>query len=185
MRLRKLTKMQTVNNGTRSLFESVMMPEIILALRDWGRSTSVGVLIGALGLSFHCKPRFTQDIDFLVQEFPDIPDKIRGFTRTAPHSLQHDLTQVEVNILSPSSGCVPKEIAEQVFLRAILSNGIRVASASGLVALKLFGLRRVQDQADAVALIKTGGVDLSGWPISPEKLAEFEGLVAVAKTNPG
>jgi hypothetical protein len=35
MRLREITKMRTANTGTRSLFESVMAPELIAALNDW------------------------------------------------------------------------------------------------------------------------------------------------------
>jgi hypothetical protein len=114
MKLRKITKMQTINDGTRSLVESIMMPEIIVALRDWSRSTQAGVLIGSLGSSFHCKPRFTEDIDFLVLEWIGIPERVRGFTRTTPDSLRHDRTQAEVNLLTPSSINVPIKAAEQV-----------------------------------------------------------------------
>jgi hypothetical protein len=56
MRLRKLTKMQTINDGSRSLIESIMSPEVIVALRDWVRSTksaaarqAAGAVIGGLG----------------------------------------------------------------------------------------------------------------------------------------
>jgi hypothetical protein len=63
--------MQTINDGTRTLIESIMMPELIAALRDWAKSGSGGVLIGGLGLSYHARPRFTQDIDFLFLEPPD------------------------------------------------------------------------------------------------------------------
>lgn len=50
--------------------------------------------------------------------------------------------------------------------------------------MKLFGLRRLQDEADAVALIKTGHVDLSGWPLPPEKISAYEGLIEMAKADP-
>jgi hypothetical protein len=60
----------------------------------------------------------------------------------------------------------------------------RVATASGLVMLKLFNLRRVQDEADVVALIKTGQVDLSGWPLPPERVSAFQRLVEIAKSDP-
>jgi hypothetical protein len=36
--MRKLTKMQDINRGDRSLIESVMNPEVIFALRDWVKS---------------------------------------------------------------------------------------------------------------------------------------------------
>ena len=89
-----------------------------------------------------------------------------------------------MNIATPSSINVPKEIAEQVFLTATLSNRFRVATPSGLVAIKLFGRRRVQDDADIVALIKIRRVDLAGWPLAPAMLAAFEGWVEIAKTDP-
>src|SRR5271166_114168 len=191
MRLRKLTKMQTINDGSRSLIESIMSPEVIVALRDWVRSTksaaareAAGVVIGGLGLSYHCKPRFTQDIDLLFLEPGDIPHHVRGFTRTATGEFRHDRTQVEVHVAIPLSVGVPNEIAEHVIRTANRSNGIRVATASGLVMLKLFNLRRVQDEADVVALIKTGHVDLSGWPLAPEEASAFQRLVEIAKTDP-
>lgn len=51
------------------------------------------------------------------------------------------------------------------------------------MALKLFRLSR-QDEADIVALIKTGRVDLSGFPLSAKKLSGFRELVEVAATDP-
>ena len=191
MRLRKLTKMQTVNDGTRSLIESIMSPEVIVALREWVRSTkspatgeAAGVVIGGLGLSYHCKPRYTQEIDLLFLEPADVPHHVRGFTRTATGEFRHDRTQVEVHVAIPLSIEMPNEIADQIIRTATLSNGLRVATASALVALKLFGLRRVQDDADAVALIKTGKVDLSRWPLPPERVSAFQRSVEIAKTDP-
>jgi hypothetical protein len=89
-----------------------------------------------------------------------------------------------VHVAIPLSIGVPNEIAERVIRTATISNGIRVSTASGLVALKLFGLRRLQDEADAVALIKTGHVDLSGWPLPTEKTSAYEGLIEMAKADP-
>jgi hypothetical protein len=42
----------------------------------------------------------------------------------------------------------------------------------------------MRDRADIVDLIKTGQVDLSGWPLSSEMLAAFDALVETAKTDP-
>jgi hypothetical protein len=191
MRLRKLTKMQAINDGSRSLIESIMSPEVIVALRDWVRSTkspatgeAAGVVIGGLGLSYHCKPQFTQNIDLLFLQLGDIPHAVRGFTRTSTGEFRHDRTRVEVHVAIPLSIGVPSEIAEHVIRTADLSNGIRVSTASALVSLKLFSLRRVRDEADVVALIKTGRVDLSGWPLPPEKVSAYEGLIETAKVDP-
>lgn len=41
MRLRRLTKMRTPNDGIRSLVESSMSLDVIAALRDWTRTTGL------------------------------------------------------------------------------------------------------------------------------------------------
>jgi hypothetical protein len=145
---------------------------------------AAGVLIGGLGLSYHCKPRYTSEIDLLFLEPADVPDALPGFARTTGGGFCHDRTRVQVNIATPSSIGVPQDVVEQVFLRGTLSNRLRVATPSGLVAIKLFGRRRVQDDADIVALVKTGRVDFSGWPLAPAMLAAFDGWVEIAKTDP-
>jgi len=180
--MRKLTKMRDINRGDRSLIESIMMPEVIVALRDWARSTGSSVLIGALGLSYHCKPRYTQDIDFLFLKPSDVPDAVGGFSRIGS-GFQHNRTRIAVDIFTPSSIDIPRDVAEQVIVTVTLSNNIRVASASGLVALKLLR-SSMQDKADIVALVNTEHVDLSGWPLPPEMLGVFEALVEVARTDP-
>jgi hypothetical protein len=63
-----------------------------------------------------------------------------------------------------------------------MSDGVRVASESGLVVIKLFRLSR-QDEADIVALIKTDRVDVSGFPLPAEKMAAFRMLVEAAATD--
>jgi hypothetical protein len=108
---------------------------------------------------------------------------IPGFYRTTSSIFEHLQTHVQVNILSPSSMSTPEEIAEQIILTATLSNRIRVATPSGLVALKLFRLS-AHDKADIIALIKTGRVGLSEFPLPPEKLVAFDALVSEAATDP-
>jgi hypothetical protein len=118
--------------------------------------------------SYHCKPRFTQDIDFL---FSRACHYTACRSRFHPHStdeFRHDRTpgrsarrQPVIDQCSPAD---PRTSHSYRFER------IRVATASGLVALKLFGLRVVQDEADVVALIKTEHIDLSNWSLPPEKV---------------
>jgi hypothetical protein len=105
-----------------------------------------------------------------------------GFSRIGS-GFQHNRTRIVVDIFTPSSINVPREIAEQVIGTVTLSDNIRVASASGLVALKLFR-SSMQDKADMVALIKTGQVYLAGWPLSSDMLAASGALFEMAKTDP-
>ena len=55
--LRDMSKMRTMNDGTRTLSESIMLPEVGDAIRDWVRSRGGGVLIGDAALCYHARPR--------------------------------------------------------------------------------------------------------------------------------
>jgi hypothetical protein len=118
--LRKLSKMQTVNDGTRSFTESVINPELIVALRE-AKSTDSGVLIGGLGLSFHCKPHYSGDIHCLFLEPSGVLNVVRGFSRVGS-SFRHDRTGIAVDIFTPASINIPRVIVEKVFQTATLSD---------------------------------------------------------------
>jgi hypothetical protein len=93
----------------------------------------------------------------------------------APREPSRHATQAAINI--------PAEVADEVVLTAIMSDAARVASESGLVALKPFRRSR-QDEADIIGLIKTGRVDLSVFPLSAKKMSAFRELVEVAQNGP-
>jgi hypothetical protein len=185
MGLRNVAKMNSINDAahSRSLIESIMMPELISVLRAWIAAGGGGVLIGAAGFAFHIRPQFTQDLDFLFLDDAAIPETVPGLSRISPRLLRHHRTGIEVNVVTPAALGVPLEIAEEIARTAILSDGVQVASESGLVALKLFRRSR-QDEADIVAIIKTGRVELSGFPLSAEKMLAFHELVEAAATDP-
>ncbi len=185
MKIRNVGKLNIVNDAahSRSLFESIMMPELISALRDWTEAAGGGVLVGTAALSFHVRPRMSHDIDFLFIDDADIPTAIPGFSRISPVRLRHNRTGVEVTVVTPDAIQIPLEVAEEVDRMAIVSDGVRVVSESGLVALKLFRRSR-QDEADIVASVKTDRVDLSTFPLSAERMAAFRELVEAAKTDP-
>jgi hypothetical protein len=182
--LHKLTaKRNKANDGTRTLFESTMMPASISALRDWSQVRAAGVLIGGLALSYHARPRMTQDLDFLFLSASDVPDQVPGFGRDGPNAFRHDGTHVEVKIVTSDLIGVPRTVVEKVIDTATESDGIHVATAAGLIALKLYRLS-MQDKADIVALIKSGRA--SGLPeflLPADKTADFEGLVDAARTD--
>lgn len=148
---------------SRTLLESVIAPEVSTAIKDWIGSTDVpGVLIGGLALSFYAKPRYTADVDVLYATDSGIPSYIPGFKKVRPHSFQHNKTHVEVEVLSPEFLGVPDGLVKQVVQTAETSNGMRIASKAGLVALKL-QRAELQDQADIQALLRTGDVDLTPY----------------------
>jgi len=183
MPLRDISKMRTINDGTRTLFESVMMPEIVIALRDWSQARADGVLIGALGLSYYARPRMTQDVDFLFLHDGDVPVSVPGFTWIGDHAFQHDGTQVKIDVITTKVAHIPPKIIQQVIDSAVESDGVKIASASGLIALKLHRLS-MQDKADIIALIKTGTVNVDGFALPPETLRALEVLEMEAPHDP-
>ena len=179
MRLKSVIEgLNTINDGalSRPLFESIIAPEIAAAVEQWIGSADIpGVLIGGLALSFYAKPRYTADIDVIYATDSDIPGNIRGFNRIRSHSFQHNDTHAEVEVLSPEFLGLPKDLVKQVVNTAVTSNGMKIASPSGLVALKLFRGGR-QDQADIEQLIQTGNVDLTHFKqwLSNDQMAMYQ-----------
>lgn len=159
--------MNRFNDGelSRPLFHAVVVPELITVIKNWiGSTTGPGVLIGDLALSFYVKPRHTICVDVLYTTDQEIPVYVRRFTRIGNYSFQHNETHVEVKVLNVKFLGIPKGLVEKVVETAVESNGIKIASKSGIVALKLQRARR-QDQADIEQLIESGGVDLA--PFEP------------------
>lgn len=165
-------------NLSRPLIESIIVPEVTAALKKWiGSGNIPGVLIGGLALSFYAKPRYTADIDVLFLSDQDIPSQISGFKRIRSHSFQHNNTHVEVEVLSPSFLGLPEGLVQKVTETAIDSSGMRVASPSGLVALKLFR-NTLKDDADIQDLLLTGKVDLQPFTpwLNQQQIKRFENI---------
>lgn len=163
---------------SRPLLESIIVPEVTSALKKWiGLSDIPGILIGGLALSFYAKPRYTADIDVLFLSDRDIPDQIPGFKKIRSHSFQHNDTHVEVEVLSPSFLGLPEELVKKVTETAIESGGMKVASPSGLVALKLFR-DSLKDDADIQDLLLTGKVDLQPFTpwLNQQQIERFENI---------
>ena len=180
--MRKLTKMQTENNGNRSLFESVLPEPVLAVLRDWKAAGAPGILIGGLALSYYVKPRMTQDIDILLMSDADIPVSVSKFKKTRDHAFQHNRTHVEVEAVTPEYVNTNRSVFEKVASTARESDGFKIASPSGLVALKL-GRFSMQDQADIVALINHETIDLTGFGMSQENMRRFMSLLPIAASE--
>lgn len=157
--------------------ESILYPEVVAALeqlRENGWPPN-GVLIGGIALSFHVKPRTTQDIDLFFLTPDSIPTAMEGFRRHRSNAFEHLQTGVEVEVVSPATINIDLGLARAVFETAVVTNGIRVASPSGLVALKL-QRRHAIDEADIVQLIQTGLTDLTAFPLTDGQLAAYARL---------
>jgi len=171
---RLIDKMNNVNDGTRTLTESILIPEIALALSDWITNYQENyVLIGGLALSYYVKPRTTIDIDVLFLNFNDIPKKVLKFKKHRTLAFQHNITHVEVETVTPESINLPIEVAQKVFDTAIIKDNIKIASPSGLVAMKLFRFNRM-DQADIENLILNTTIDLTFFNIPKELIKKYK-----------
>ena len=126
------------NDGTRTLFESIVDPDVELAIKQWKKSAGdTGVLIGGLALSYHAKPRQTMDIDVLYLNQKQIPDKVDGFKRIRDHAYLNLDTHVEIEILDANFLNINAGLVQTVIDNAVNTGGMPVADAGGLIALKL------------------------------------------------
>lgn len=170
--LRNIEKMNDINDGSRSLFESVVSNEVLDALTDWVSSGSDGVLIGGLALSYYVKPRSTMDVDVLFLSPEQIPDSVPDFKRHRKGAFQHNKTHVEIEVLTPKTINITTELVQSVIDTSIVKDGIRIASPSALIALKLGRFSR-QDQADIEALTNSCEIDLTPFNLSPELIEKY------------
>lgn len=179
MKLRDLLKANFVNDGTRSLLESILIPEVGKAFKDWKANAGnvKCVLIGGAALGYHIKPRTTVDADLLFVAKDDIPLFVEKFKRTRPGAFMHKETNVEIEVLSPESINMPADVAQAIYDNAKVDDGIKIASPSGLIVSKLIRFK-LQDQADIQALYELGNIDLSPYPIPNEWKEKYEKLVA-------
>ena len=67
-----IDKLNIVNDGTRSLMESIAIPEVERALKDWNKIDHSGILIGGCAIGYYSKPRATTDVDILFLSKTDI-----------------------------------------------------------------------------------------------------------------
>lgn len=171
----RIDLMKTANNGTRSLFESIMVSEVSHTIKKWSASNIKSVLIGGLALSYHNIPRYTQDIDILFLSKADIPQRLSGFKKIRPHSFQCNDTHVEVELLDSDFLNISTDLVKEVFNTAVKTDGILIASPSGLVALKLQRFSR-QDQADIESLKSHHNIDLSVFTLTADCVKKYESI---------
>lgn len=188
MRLKSIIQnMYKINdiNLSRPLLESIVAPEVNLALSDWIKNSgSKGVLIGGLAYSYYAKPRATMDVDILFLSNQEIPSYVHGFKKTREYAFLHKKTHVEIEVLEPSFLKISTGLVQKVIQTAVKSNNMNIASKSGLVALKLARGSR-KDQGDIEGLIETRGVDITPflpW-LSEKQIQLFKEIDSEVKGN--
>lgn len=167
-----LTRIDYAKSAAHSLDHVALVPEVGQALKKWIASGGGGVLIGGLAMSFYAKPRNTEAVDLLFLTQAAIPESVAGFKRTRLGAFQENKEHVEIETVVPSAINITQALAEKVLTTARTVDGIKVASAEGLVALKLYASdnprRKLRDLGDVERIVENVNVDLSSWPITDE-----------------
>ena len=172
----RIDLMKSINDGTRSLFESIMVPEVEHALKKWSKLNINSVLIGGLALSYYNVPRYTQDIDILFLSKNDVPFKLDGFKKIRNHSFQCNDTHVEIELLDSDFLNISNNLVKEIFKTSIKKDDMLIASPSGLVALKLQRFSR-QDQADIEVLSKNHKIDLKNYTLTKDHIEKYESII--------
>lgn len=183
-KLRNLSVANGPNDGSRSLEDSIIVPEVKHAVNVWKKSSSKSkpVLIGGLAYSYYAKPRATTDVDFLYLQENDVPESVDGMKRIRPSAFQDNKTHVEVEVLTNKTLHLPQHILNKVFKTAKDVGSVRIASPEGLIALKLYA-GRAKDYGDIVELMKAVSVELSldDWHLDQPQKLKLKELVSQAK----
>lgn len=190
MRLAEVVdKWYKINDGSRTLLESVVVPEVGQAVKDWIANAKPDfVLVGGLALAYHHIPRMTMDVDvlYISRDAKPSAEEVHGFKQQRAHMFQHKKTHVEIETLTPEFLNLPQQLVDAVFDTALQVGNVKIASKSGLVALKLAakrtGAKGLQDQADIINLISLGGIDLSPFDLTDDQKKQFEFLSREALT---
>lgn len=176
MTIRFLGKTRGPNDGTRTLEESTLAPELVVALKDWKAGTDhAPLLIGGLALSYHVKPRFTQDIDLLFLNPSEVPSDVPGFKKIREHAFEHLKTGVEVKVLDPAFINVPALVVRTCYERSTQDRlGFKIPDRESLIVLKLHRYS-LQDRADIKALHEdVPQINLKDWHIeSPDVVKNY------------
>lgn len=184
MRVRDIVaKWKVPNDGTRTIMESIMVPEVGLAFNAWIKQIPKGnfVLIGGLALSFHGIVRSTEDVDCLYLSGNVIPEEVVGFNHHRKSAFEHKRTGVEIETVYPEMfPRISSSLVQQVFNTAINHDGVLIASKSGIVALKAQAMRTgakgARDRSDIMELLELGDIDVSGYDISEDAVKYIDHL---------
>lgn len=178
--------------GRKAVETSVMIPEVLAALVDLASLApdAEWVLIGGLALGAYAKPRTTEDVDILVvsdDSMDEIAQKLSSkFKKTTKHAFEHRRTGVSLEVVTPTTVPVSEQIMKDVLASAethvVKGYKVKVASAAGLIALKLHratgtSTRAMQDQVDIRSILQANGhQDLSKYGLKKAEKDLYEKL---------
>jgi len=135
--------------------------EVDAAFEDWINNTydKNQVLIGGMALVNYDIDRSTQDVDFLFLSSDEIPEQVNGFKKYRGNAFQHNKTHVEIEVLTNKSINLDPTIVDLIFKTAYQKEKFKIASPSGLVAIKLDRFSP-SDERDISLLMKNYSIDI-------------------------
>lgn len=131
-------------------------------------------LIGGVAAGYRSQPRYTQDLDFILQvpqlALPGLLDDLQaqGFSFdplttirqwTQEHMTALAFHEVRVDWLKPVLPCY-QHVIDTASVEPLLGTTVRIASAEGLILTKLLSFR-AQDQLDIVNLLAANRGELN------------------------
>lgn len=176
-------KQKFKNDGIRTIKESILDYRVEEVFKEWVMYSGVNncVLIGGVAVSYYLRVRNTNDIDFIFLSEEDIPTNVYKFRKVRKHGFRHIKTHVEVEVLTPETINISQELFEKVYQTANLSDGVKVASPVGLIALKLNRLSYM-DINDIIELTKycyenNIKINLHDYKVDSEKIKKYYELI--------
>ncbi len=118
----------------------------------------------------------TFDADFLYTSDADIPISIEGFRKARTPAFIHRGTGIEFEMLSSEYLKVDKATVKKVFDTCVKSEGFKIASPEGLVAMKLCRWNR-QDQADCAAVMLATKGNMKPWNLDRDATSKLQVLL--------
>ena len=152
--------------------------------------TSQGIIhavIGGMAVSAYSPPRMTEDVDFLVPE--SALSVIQELGDTSPLAESVDGVTVDINDVVVDFIFMPDDMPEETLQDGPKIEGIPVLRPEALMLMKMYA-PRVKDNADVIAMIKAGLIDMDKLRKyikrhDPSMLDDLESNIMMAKFEEG
>lgn len=115
------------------------------------------ILIGGLAVSHYSPPRFTEDVDILLENELEL-EKLKGVTSEVKWNRKHCFLfkGMEVEVLTPEFLSLPGVVNSYIFKTKVSQGDFLIPSVEGVLLLKLHSLRD-KDKEDINSVVKTQG----------------------------
>lgn len=173
---RDVFKMNWVNLGNRSLFESIALDQTLHALQEL-KIHSEHLLIGGNCVSYYVKPFVSSDIDILIS-VEKIPTQLSGFSEIGKTKWVHTSSGTILHFHTIEDLNLSDDLVNNLFSTANKSDGFNIASIEGIITLKLLS-NKDYDYSHIESLCEYKTPNLNGWNTDTKKFERFEKIVPI------